>query len=400
MITYRFKDSFAVIGKADQGSVENFQEWADPLWTSLESSFAEIESIVRKHVDGKPYFWSALNDNSESNKRWGEPGFDDSGKYMAACEADVDAVAPIGWAKWIIPAQTYMVVRSTAAELEGIYAAIVERCGGKIIGVGHSFFPEYGNDDLVDTYIPIASGMMHCQSCGMPMTEDSQFGENADGSKNEDYCCHCYPNGAFENPNETMEEMIESCIPFLVEDGAHATDEDSARKLLTEFLPTLKRWKKQHIEKLQAMSKETYPLVVPRILLNGQAAEALELYQKAFHATVSAKILFADADPTDLQYIGTEKDHLVYYSELMIGTHMVMVTDDASGILGTDSGRRPLLTGLCVSFDSEEKARAAYELLSDGAEIIMPVMSNSFCTFFATLADKFGVVWDLYYGAP
>jgi len=86
---------------------------------------------------------------------------------------------------------------------------------------------------------------IHCQSCGMPMTEEAHFGKNADGSKNEDYCCYCYPNGTFENPNETMEEMIEGCIPLLVEDGVHATDEASARKLLTEFLPTLKRWKKQ-----------------------------------------------------------------------------------------------------------------------------------------------------------
>ena len=85
--------------------------------------------------------------------------------------------------------------------------------------------------------------LIHCQSCGMPMTEDSHFGKNADGSKNGDYCCHCYPNGAF--PGEcAMEEMIEMCVPIIVEDGTFAPDEESARKMLTEFLPTLKRWKK------------------------------------------------------------------------------------------------------------------------------------------------------------
>ena len=83
---------------------------------------------------------------------------------------------------------------------------------------------------------------IHCQSCGMPMAGDSDFGKNADGSKNGDYCCHCYPNGAFTNPSETLEEMIESCIPFIVEDGT-CPDDESARKMLKEFLPTLKRWK-------------------------------------------------------------------------------------------------------------------------------------------------------------
>jgi hypothetical protein len=162
---------------------------------------------------------------------------------MAACEADVDINAPSGWDKWVIPAQTYMVFRSSPTESGEIYTDIVKKYGTKIIGVGHAFFPEYGNDNLVDTYIPVAAGMIHCQSCGMPMTEESHFGKNTDGSKNEDYCCHCYPAGAFTNPNETMDEMIESCIPFMVEDGVHAKDEESARALLTEFLPTLKRWK-------------------------------------------------------------------------------------------------------------------------------------------------------------
>jgi len=83
-----------------------------------------------------------------------------------------------------------------------------------------------------------------CQSCGMPMTEESHFGKNADGSKNEDYCCHCYENGALVNPSETLEKMIEDCIPFVVEEGV-CPDNESARKMLSEFLPTLKRWKKQ-----------------------------------------------------------------------------------------------------------------------------------------------------------
>ncbi len=42
-----------------------------------------------------------------------------------------------------------------------------------------------------------------CQSCGMPLVEENMFGKNADGSKNEDYCNYCYPNGNFSK-DETM----------------------------------------------------------------------------------------------------------------------------------------------------------------------------------------------------
>ena len=36
-----------------------------------------------------------------------------------------------------------------------------------------------------------------CQSCGMPMEDDSVLGTNADGSKNMDYCKYCYDKGEF-----------------------------------------------------------------------------------------------------------------------------------------------------------------------------------------------------------
>jgi len=81
-----------------------------------------------------------------------------------------------------------------------------------------------------------------CQSCGMPLDEEKLYGKNADNSKNEEYCCYCFPNGAFSNPNESLEEMIESCVPHVVEAGV-VSDADTARKMLQEHLPTLKRWK-------------------------------------------------------------------------------------------------------------------------------------------------------------
>jgi hypothetical protein len=78
-----------------------------------------------------------------------------------------------------------------------------------------------------------------CQSCGMPMSDESLFGTNENGSTNEEYCKYCYGNGAFYK-DETMEEMIETCIPFMVEQGMPA---EQAKEILENTLPQLKRWK-------------------------------------------------------------------------------------------------------------------------------------------------------------
>ena len=83
--------------------------------------------------------------------------------------------------------------------------------------------------------------MIFCQSCAMPMTRSEEFGTEKDGSKSADYCCYCYQNGEFENKDMTLEEMIEVCAPFLIEAG-QASDAESARAMLNEFLPKLKRW--------------------------------------------------------------------------------------------------------------------------------------------------------------
>ncbi|WP_312906483.1 zinc ribbon domain-containing protein [Tissierella praeacuta] len=81
----------------------------------------------------------------------------------------------------------------------------------------------------------------YCQSCGMPMEDASLYGTEKDGSKSQDYCAYCYEDGNFRKPSETMEEMIETCVPFMKENGM---EEKEAREILNNCLPHLKRWKK------------------------------------------------------------------------------------------------------------------------------------------------------------
>ena len=78
-----------------------------------------------------------------------------------------------------------------------------------------------------------------CQSCGMPMKIDSDFGTNADQTKNQEYCTYCYQNGGFTKPDITMEEMIQGCIGIMVKYGM---PEEQAKQHMTTLIPTLKRW--------------------------------------------------------------------------------------------------------------------------------------------------------------
>lgn len=84
-----------------------------------------------------------------------------------------------------------------------------------------------------------------CQSCGMALERDGHKGTERDGSRSEEYCVFCYQQGKFAQ-DITMEEMVEHNLKDLTQWNASAglcLTEQEARKLLMEFLPTLKRWK-------------------------------------------------------------------------------------------------------------------------------------------------------------
>ena len=78
-----------------------------------------------------------------------------------------------------------------------------------------------------------------CQSCSMPMMRPDDFGTNADGSQNDQFCRHCFGDGRFTEPDITLEGMIEKCTALMR--LMHLSDEEIEQTRV--FLPILKRWK-------------------------------------------------------------------------------------------------------------------------------------------------------------
>jgi hypothetical protein len=72
----------------------------------------------------------------------------------------------------------------------------------------------------------------------MPMDKEELQGTCADGSASREYCTYCYQNGAFTNPDLTLDEMISRIAQAV---GKTLTPEE--KKNSREFLSRLKRWK-------------------------------------------------------------------------------------------------------------------------------------------------------------
>jgi hypothetical protein len=80
----------------------------------------------------------------------------------------------------------------------------------------------------------------------MPLQKEEDFGTNAGGSKSGEHCFHCFQNGKFLDEGITLEEKINKNVKFAVQIGM---SEHEARKMASNVLPKLKRWKKQVKEK-------------------------------------------------------------------------------------------------------------------------------------------------------
>ena len=80
-----------------------------------------------------------------------------------------------------------------------------------------------------------------CQSCGMPMKKEGDFGTGKDGLKNTDYCKFCFQNGKFTDEGITMEGKIEKNVEIAKKMGF---PERQARSMAEDIIPNLRRWKK------------------------------------------------------------------------------------------------------------------------------------------------------------
>ena len=82
---------------------------------------------------------------------------------------------------------------------------------------------------------------MRCQSCGMPVSDEfKNYGTEADGSPASEYCMFCYKDGDFTNPDQTVDEMVQSSIGFMTANLGFS--EEQATQMSNDVIPKLKRW--------------------------------------------------------------------------------------------------------------------------------------------------------------
>jgi PhnB protein len=127
--------------------------------------------------------------------------------------------------------------------------------------------------------------------------------------------------------------------------------------------------------------------VEPYLYFEGRCREAVEFYQRAVGAELTALTRFGDSPGTPAPS-GAEDN--VMHASLRIGETTLLASD------GQGRGKpdfRGFSLALTVSADAE--ADRLFAALSDGGSVQLPLTSTPFASRFGMVVDRFGVGWTV-----
>lgn len=123
----------------------------------------------------------------------------------------------------------------------------------------------------------------------------------------------------------------------------------------------------------------------PYIFFNGNCADAIAFYASTLGAKVQMTMKAGDMPGMD---IPADRADWIAHATLSIGNGHLMVSDSIFDKADPMAGAHVML-----SYATEAEAKAAFDALSDGAEITMAYEPTFWSAGFGTLVDKFGVRW-------
>jgi PhnB protein len=127
--------------------------------------------------------------------------------------------------------------------------------------------------------------------------------------------------------------------------------------------------------------------IVPYLLFDGQAEEALYFYKDTFHSEILAFQKFGEADyPTP-----KEAENRVMHARLKSGDFIIYMSDT----FPDQPYKQGNAISLAIELESDEEMKEIYNKLKNNGQVFMEMQKTFWGATYAKVQDKFGIVWDL-----
>jgi len=129
----------------------------------------------------------------------------------------------------------------------------------------------------------------------------------------------------------------------------------------------------------------------PYLTFNGQCAEAIELYKRAFNTDTEQFMLFSHMPPSPDFQIPDEYKNRVLQATLMIGDDFIRMSDCGPGHLLNESESERISLSVAADIDV---TKHAFGILAEEGRIGIPLAETFYSPCAGVVFDKFGVMWN------
>jgi PhnB protein len=126
----------------------------------------------------------------------------------------------------------------------------------------------------------------------------------------------------------------------------------------------------------------------PYLNFNGNAAQAIKLYETALGAKTESIQRFGDV--AEIKSAPEDKGR-VMHAMLQIGAGVIMISDTMPD-MPTDAASHGN-THVCLEFDDATDLQRKFDALAVGGKVTMPVQDTFWGAKFGMLNDAFGIRW-------
>ena len=133
---------------------------------------------------------------------------------------------------------------------------------------------------------------------------------------------------------------------------------------------------------------------LPYLNFDGTCAEAMQTYQRIFGGTLSPLMTFGSTPGCD-QIPPEARDRIMHVS-LDCDGGILMASDTFPGQCAEGVGN----PAIAISYPEVDRAREVADRLAEGGQVQMAMAETFWVEAFASVKDRFGIVWLINGGKP
>jgi len=132
--------------------------------------------------------------------------------------------------------------------------------------------------------------------------------------------------------------------------------------------------------------------LIPYLVMDGNAKEAIEFYEKALNAQILFSQSFGEMPENPEFPLPEEAKNRISHATIKVGETELMLSDTFPG-QPHQSGNQ---VTICITTNDADNAKQMFDALKQEGQVGMPLQETFFSPAYGSVTDKFGVNFQIF----